>query len=132
MRTIVGAREVRFVVPGSATSFRVAGAKEYKRQIAEVARPRFEGAPPIGALEIRLDYFHTTPRRFDMDNLAKAVIDALSGVAYVDDRQVRLQSSRAHDLTGVLALSGIPVDLVKPLRDGHANYLLTRLRYSQR
>ena len=62
-----------------------------------------------------------------MDNVAKAVLDALNGVAYVDDRLVKLQSAKAHDLTRRVTLAAGPVDLIKPLRK-HTDYVFIRIR----
>jgi hypothetical protein len=63
----------------------------------------------------------------DMDNIAKCVLDAMNGVAYVDDRQVLHQYSRAYDLSEPFWLSGGPVDLIKPLAR-HAEYIFVRIR----
>jgi hypothetical protein len=62
-----------------------------------------------------------------MDNVAKCVLDALNGVAYIDDQLATLQSARAHDLRKRVQIADGPVDLVKPLRD-HAEYLFVRIR----
>jgi Holliday junction resolvase RusA-like endonuclease len=121
------ALEYRFVVPGVAISFRSPKAKTYKRTVARIARPILPLTPRDEPIEIRLDYFHVAPRRFDMDNVAKCVMDALSGIAYRDDRLATLQSARAHDLTNRISIYGGPVDLVKPLR-WHENYLFVRIR----
>jgi Holliday junction resolvase RusA-like endonuclease len=78
-------------------------------------------------VELRLDYFHRSRRRFDIDNLAKCVLDALNGVAYVDDQLASLESATAHDLRRRIYIYGGPVDLVKPMRD-HDEYLFVRIR----
>lgn len=62
-----------------------------------------------------------------MDNVAKCVLDALNGIAYVDDRQVPRQSAHAHNLRERFTLSGGPVDLIKPLV-AHAEYVFVRVR----
>lgn len=74
-----------------------------------------------------LDYFHTERRRVDMDNISKCVLDAMSGVAYIDDQQVLHQYSRAYDLTVPFKIPGGPVDLIKPLVH-HADYVFVRVR----
>ena len=126
MIRIVKAAEYRFVVPGKAVSFRSHRAEEYKRKVRESARGLFKG-PRKGSLDVRLDYFHTTGRRMDMDNISKCVLDSLTGLAYVDDQQVVLQSSVAHDLTTDVQIADGPVDLVKPLQF-YSDYLFVRLR----
>lgn len=128
MRRCVSYHEVRFVIPGPASSFRVAKAKQYRRVVAAAAKPHFPDGPPDNQVEARLYYFHITQRQFDMDNVTKCVLDALTGIAYSDDQQVRLQASQAYDLTGPLRITGVPLDVVKPLRETN-NYLFVRLRY---
>jgi Holliday junction resolvase RusA-like endonuclease len=124
---IVRVREYRFVVAGRAVSFRSPSAKAYKRAVRRVARGFLPTNPIAEAVELRLDYFHSQPRRFDMDNVAKCVLDALNGVAYVDDQLACVQTATAHDLRRRVYLHGGPVDLVKPLRD-HDDYLFVRIR----
>jgi len=121
------ALEYRFVVPGEAVSFRSPNAKKYKRKVRQYLPARLIARPMRGSCEIRLDYFHSSPRRFDMDNVAKCVLDAINTVAYTDDKLARLQSAASHDLTRRFTLSDVPVDLVKPLRR-HEDYLVVRVR----
>jgi Holliday junction resolvase RusA-like endonuclease len=124
---IIGAREYRFVVPGSAVSFRSRNARAYKRKVRRAAAGSLPRTPVATPVELRLDYFHPLPRKCDMDNVAKCVLDALNGVAYIDDQLATLQSARAHDLRKRVQIADGPVDLVKPLRD-HAEYLFVRIR----
>jgi hypothetical protein len=124
---IVDAPEYRFVVPGEAISFRSPRAKAYKHTVRLAARECLPTEPITDPLEFRLDYFHSRRRRFDMDNVAKCVLDALNGVVYVDDRLACVQSATAHDLRYRLELYGGPIDLVKPLTD-YDNYLFVRVR----
>lgn len=119
--------EYRFVVPGQGVSFRSPRAKIYKAAVVRAARPGLPTQPRAEPVEIRLDYFHVTPRRFDMDNIAKCVIDALNGIAYIDDQLARLQSARAHDISKRVTINGGPVDLIKPLRR-YRDYLFVRVR----
>lgn len=39
-------------------------------------------------VSVTVGFYFTGKRRGDIDNLVKTVLDALNGVAYVDDRQV--------------------------------------------
>jgi Holliday junction resolvase RusA-like endonuclease len=118
--------EYRFVVPGRAVSFRSPKARVYKSQVQEAARPVIVKPLP-GLVEIRIDYFHHSHRKMDMDNIAKCIMDALNGLAYNDDRQARLQTSRAHDLSVQAFIPDGPVDLIKPLRD-YGEYVFVRVR----
>ena len=127
MRRIVGAREYRFVVGGPAISFRSPNATSYKRRVRLAAMSSLPKTPIASPVELRLDYFHPHARRCDMDNVAKCVLDALNGVAYVDDQLASLQSAQAHDLRRRIHIPGGPVDLVKPLCD-YNEYLFVRIR----
>jgi len=42
-----------------------------------------------GALWIKIKFYYTGPCNADPDNLAKPVLDALSGMWYYDDRQIK-------------------------------------------
>ena len=79
-------------------------------------------------MEIRIDYFHCRKRNFDMDNVAKAVIDALSKIAFYDDKQARLQSAEGHWLGGGYVVYNGPLDLIKPLRK-YDEYTFIRIRH---
>jgi len=124
---VVTARELRFVVPGVAVSFRSPASAEYKRRIRKAARPVFRRWGAFASCQVRIDYFHETPRRFDVDNVLKCVLDALNGLAYKDDRVVTEAPPRAHDLRGMVHLPDGPLDLIKPLRR-YRDYLFVRVR----
>lgn len=40
-------------------------------------------------LQVHLDFFMSSKRRVDTDNLAKLVLDSLNGVVWADDSQIR-------------------------------------------
>ena len=77
-----------------------AKAKEYKKAIAIAYREAANGAFfASGEVQMNIDVFRTMPEGYsgniepdvyrpDIDNIAKAVMDALNGVAYDDDKQV--------------------------------------------
>ena len=57
-------------------------------------------SPATGKLQVVLGFARATERRCDLDNLAKLVLDALNGVAFVDDSQiVLLTASKCVDRT---------------------------------
>lgn len=130
MIRIVGAVEHRFVVPGRAVSFRSPNAAAYKAKVRECLPAGLRRQPLRTPFEVRLDCFHSSPRRFDMDNVAKCVLDAMNAVAYTDDQLATLQSAKAHDLRHRVTLSGGPLDLIKPLRR-HRDYLVVRIRLTR-
>ena len=73
-------------------------AKYYKPLIYEFFRKVWRGSRPAWgefAVEIRMEYVGDAPW-LDLDNLAKAVLDAIKGYAFHDDAQVsRLLVERA-------------------------------------
>lgn len=83
------------------------------------------GEPPIhGPVALRIVYCFPRPKaargrdrvwkttRPDLDNLEKAVMDALSGVAYIDDRQVAVKQT-AKILGAGLDAPGALVEVVE-------------------
>lgn len=77
---------------------------EYRKAIAEGRAESFGASEPVRAF---LGFFYQVPKSYstkrrkacqdgseaftkhpDLDNLAKAILDALNGIAYEDDRQV--------------------------------------------
>ena len=82
-REVGGAIEV--VVDGLTTQ-----AKYYKPLIYEFFRKEWRGARPAWGdheVEIDMDYVGDPPW-MDLDNLAKAILDAIKGHAFHDDAQV--------------------------------------------
>ena len=90
-REVEGAMEL--VVDGLTTQ-----AKYYKPLIYEFFRKAWRGSRPSWgefSVEIRMDYVGDPPW-LDLDNLAKAILDAIKGYAFHDDAQVqRLLVERA-------------------------------------
>lgn len=65
--------------------------RDAEKSLREFAawRMRGEGLDPFaGPLRVRLSFSRATARRCDLDNLAKLVLDALNGIAFVDDSQI--------------------------------------------
>lgn len=62
--------------------------RAYKDRVQEIARE--EGYPPPGLKDVTLviEYHPASKNRKDLDNINKAVWDALKGIAYQDDKQV--------------------------------------------
>jgi len=126
MITVFRNPEYRFAIPGPAVSFRSPKANAYKLYIRKVAKNIIK-KPIIGPVEVRIDYFHYSPRKMDMDNISKCVMDALNGIAYKDDKQAQLQSSQAYNVSTRVILTEGPVDIIKPLQE-YAEYLFIRVR----
>jgi Holliday junction resolvase RusA-like endonuclease len=64
-------------------------ARYYKLLVYEFFRKDFQIRPRYGdfEVEIRMDYAGETPT-LDLDNLAKALLDALKGHVFFDDSQI--------------------------------------------
>ena len=64
-------------------------ARYYKPLVYEFFRKEFQLRPRYGEFEVELimDYVGETPT-LDLDNLAKALLDALKGHVFVDDSQI--------------------------------------------
>ena len=102
-----GAIEV--VVDGLTTQ-----ARYYKPLIYEFFRKAWRGSRPAWgefAVEIRMEYVGDPPW-LDLDNLAKAILDAIKGYAFHDDAQVarllveRAPGERERIVVSVSRLSG--------------------------
>ena len=85
VRAREGEGVVEVVVEGVTTQ-----AKYYKPLIYEFFRKAWRGSRPVWgefAVEIRMEYVGDPPW-LDLDNLAKAILDAIKGYAFHDDAQV--------------------------------------------
>ncbi|HEY0437125.1 MAG TPA: RusA family crossover junction endodeoxyribonuclease [Phenylobacterium sp.] len=89
-------------------------ARYYKPLIYEFFRKAWRGARPSWgefAVEIRMEYVGDPPW-LDLDNLAKAILDAIKGYAFHDDAQVarllveRVQGERERIVVSVRKLAG--------------------------
>lgn len=77
---------------------RVVKSPEARRYIANV-RASYAVVPMDGPVEVRLEVYRPA-RRGDLDNRLKVLLDALSGVAYLDDSQVRRIVATQHEAPG--------------------------------
>ena len=64
-------------------------AKELKEDYSWQARQQYKGKPLEGTLEVYITVFYYTKRRIDWDNWHKLSMDALTGIVWVDDSQIR-------------------------------------------
>ena len=68
--------------------------RKFKEELALLAKAIMSDAKPFtGKLEVRIFVFRNFPsptnkRYGDIDNLAKGILDALNGVAWIDDSQI--------------------------------------------
>jgi Holliday junction resolvase RusA-like endonuclease len=55
-----------------------------QNHLLQIKRPLFGS----GSIDLSLDFYLPDRRRVDLDNLSKAVLDALNGYLWADDRQI--------------------------------------------
>lgn len=92
--------EIEFAVwenPLPKQSFRVSGKggytprriKDWQNRLGWEARIAMRGREPLeGPLAVEITFWRKTQRRVDSDNLSKACLDSLNGIAWRDDNQV--------------------------------------------
>jgi len=73
--------------------------RRWKNQVAVEARSVCS-APSSCDLEVNITFFYKAVTDFDTDNMSKPTIDALKGIVFLDDRQVKKRSVTAVDLNG--------------------------------
>jgi crossover junction endodeoxyribonuclease RusA len=92
---------IDFFVPGKAIpkqSFRYDGkghghtdpkVKAWQETVKMLVREAVQGEPWLtGDVEVALSFALPDKRRKDLDNLSKAVLDGMNGIAFADDKQV--------------------------------------------
>jgi len=128
MVTIVEPKiEYLIIIPGKARSFWSHHAKEYRNKVREAARKVITEMFHTNDIGLKIDYFHRGNRNADMDNITKNVMDALTSVAYLDDKLVKTQNSRAHKLDEIVHVKREVFDIFKPLVN-YKEYLTIRIR----
>jgi crossover junction endodeoxyribonuclease RusA len=74
--------------------------EQWRHSVAAAARSQNPATAPAGDdVEVWISEFSEYPTR-DRDNLAKPILDALQGVLYLNDRQVKRLSVEWCDLNG--------------------------------
>ncbi len=89
----------RVVRTGTYTPTRTKDAEQRILHYLKVAYPHL--TPTEGAVSVSCDFYMSTARRTDLDNLLKLVLDAGNHVIWRDDSQIVESYARKH-------LSGIP------------------------
>jgi crossover junction endodeoxyribonuclease RusA len=74
---------------GSGRAFTAPRTAEYEHVVSQHLRVAYRAALPLsGPLELRLAFHLPDRRRKDVDNLAKAILDAGNGLVWADDDQI--------------------------------------------
>ena len=84
-----------------------AGYRAYVAALQGAARDEIDRPIEANDVEVEILYVTRDPRgALDVDNLGKPTLDALKGVAYIDDRQVRAVRIAKFDKTQPAQISG--------------------------
>lgn len=81
---------------GKVRGYTPAIVKAWQNDVGWAAKQAMMGRPPMGGpLEVEIEFHLPDRRRRDLDNLSKAVLDAMNKIVFGDDQQiVRLQLSK--------------------------------------
>jgi Holliday junction resolvase RusA-like endonuclease len=63
--------------------------QEYEALVRDAAALRWHGEPEQKDIQVWLTFYRENRRRVDIDNLAKAILDALNGLVWKDDAQIQ-------------------------------------------
>lgn len=63
--------------------------KRLKEQYQWEAKAQWKGKPLAGDVAVSITLYFGTKRKADWDNFHKLSMDALSGIAYADDSQIK-------------------------------------------
>jgi len=115
-------KEYWLLIPGKpgSTRARTKQAKvrlaNYRKTIKRSASQIFN-TPLRGGVEVHLYHFHKGTD-IDLDNIQKPILDALTGIAYKDDRQVESLNSKRVNFGASTTLSNVTSPLIpKALTD---------------
>lgn len=89
---------VCIIIEGRAYSRRSTYYKKYQKRISQEAQKNVKGPSCESNLYVKIDYFYKKGEAIDADNLEHNVLDALKGVVYVDDRQVKETKTYLHQV----------------------------------
>lgn len=83
---------------GYSTTYMTPEGKALKEQYQWEAKSQWKGKPLEGDIEVTITLYFGTKRKADLDNFNKLSLDALTGIAYLDDSQIaRLTIERSYD-----------------------------------
>ena len=117
------------VIPGRGYRSRAQHAEDYRSRIRKIALKRIP-EPFDGRVTMKIEYVYSNPRHLlDSDNLSKTICDALKGVAYRDDSQVRRKEITLINRNEDFTIRGIPLTLqIAELFANKESFTIIRLR----
>ena len=106
--------------PVSARAHNRANLQKWRDRVTNEARLRWpEGRPPFrGSVDLTVTYYQLGSWRGDNDNMLKPIQDALQGIAYENDRQVRNNSVHRRNLKGKYTVHRISLVLAYAFSKG--------------
>lgn len=119
---LAGMPVVEFIVDGSPLSHQTKNRKElqaWKARVRAEATKVWTGAPMQGMLQCTIINFFAGPEALlDDDNMVKPIRDALNGLVYEDDRQIRHSYHGQLSNAGRFQIRGAAKIVVDALREG--------------
>ena len=92
---------ILIVVKGRPASFNSSSRNKRRwRDLVAAEATSVCSTPSSCDFEVNVTFFYKAVPDFDTDNMSKPTIDALKGIAFLDDRQVKKRSVTAVDLNG--------------------------------
>ncbi len=102
---------VEFVVFGIPVSAQTGNRQRKRAWQADVARAAATawGSSPLltGEIQVRIVYFQEGGWQLDLDNMAKPIADAITGVVWQDDKQLLDQKPGRRPLRGAYVVAGM-------------------------
>ncbi|MFC7724166.1 RusA family crossover junction endodeoxyribonuclease [Nocardioides sp. GCM10028917] len=102
---------VEFVVPGRPISAQAKNStlkKDWQDDVAAAASAAFGSAPPEpGALAVVIAYYEPGKWQLDLDNMAKPILDAMTGIVWKDDKQLTDVYCARRNLGGAYIVQGM-------------------------
>jgi hypothetical protein len=113
---------IEFVVDGPPVSHQTKNKKAlqaWMAQVRAVAAPLWAGAPSTGLLQCTIVNFYAGPAPpLDDDNMVKPIRDAMNGLVYEDDKQIRVSYHAQWSNQDYFQIQGASKIIVDALQQG--------------
>jgi hypothetical protein len=113
---------LEFIIPGAPFSNHATATNlaKWRSDIVAEARRHWGRPPLVEVLKAIIINFHLrADPNLDVDNLSKPILDALQGIVYEDDRQIR-QAEIAHaPVYATFQVAGSPIIIVTALQEAN-------------
>lgn len=119
----------QIMVPFQPKSQQARSRSLYKQNIQNIAKRRIDSIIRSNDIEIEITWTSTIKEeiRSDIDNIIKPIIDALKGVAYEDDKQIRSLVVTYFNKNLQHSINCYVEDLKEALYSGHDNVVLVTI-----